>query len=80
MGAKCESCGMPMVKPEEFGGKNMKNKYCIHCTMPDGTLKSYDRMLAGMSAFMSKTQNLPLEDAKKKAKVYLATMPAWKGQ
>lgn len=48
MGPFCQSCGMPMTKPEEFGtsaGGWRQNDYCIHCykdgefTWPDATLE-----------------------------------------
>jgi len=38
----CMSCGMPMTKPEDFGGGNPDNLCCVHCSNPDGILKSYD--------------------------------------
>lgn len=47
MGPFCQSCGMPMTKPEEFGtsaGGWRQNGYCAHCykdgefTWPDATL------------------------------------------
>jgi len=78
--SKCESCGMPMKEPEEFGGQNTKNKYCVHCTKPDGMLKSYDETLAGMSNFMAKTKNITPEKAVEMAKAYMKTMPAWKNR
>jgi hypothetical protein len=34
MGPFCQSCGMPMTKPEEFGttaGGWRQNDYCTHC-------------------------------------------------
>ena len=76
----CESCGMPMGKPEDFGGKNPKNRYCVYCSNPEGTLKSHDEILNGMVAFIMKTQGLANEDALKKAKEHMTKMPAWRQQ
>ncbi|MBN2478573.1 zinc ribbon domain-containing protein [Candidatus Micrarchaeota archaeon] len=75
---KCESCGMPMEKPEDFGGRNKENKYCTHCTDKNGILKSYSDVLEGMAAFIVKTENLSSEEARKKAEAYMKTMPAWR--
>ncbi len=75
----CMSCGMPMVKPEDFGGGNPANIYCVHCSNPDGSLKSYDEVLQGMISFMMTSQNMDSETAGKAAKEYMAKMPAWGG-
>ncbi|MFC1985646.1 VOC family protein [Chloroflexota bacterium] len=74
---KCMSCGMPMVKLEDFGGGDLENIYCVHCSKPDGSLKSYDEVLAGMVNFMVMSQNMDRETAESAAKEYLTKMPAW---
>jgi len=38
----CMSCGMPMIKLEDFGGGNPENLYCVYFSNPDGSLKSYN--------------------------------------
>jgi uncharacterized glyoxalase superfamily protein PhnB len=73
----CLSCGMPMTKPEEFGGGNEENIYCVHCTHADGTLKSQDAVFEGMVNFMMRTQNLDKVQAEIAAKKHMAKMPAW---
>jgi uncharacterized glyoxalase superfamily protein PhnB len=76
----CVSCGMPMTKPEDFGGGNSANICCVHCANPDGSLKSYEEVSEGMASFMMKTQNMNRETAEKAAKEYMAKMPAWEGR
>ena len=76
----CLSCGMPMTKPEDFGGGNSANIYCVHCANPDGSLKSYEEVSEGMASFMMQTQNMDKETAKQSAKEYMAKMPAWEGR
>ena len=76
----CLSCGMPMTKPEDFGGGNPANLYCVHCSNPDGSLKSYDEVFEGMVNFMMMSQNVDRETAEGKAKEYMAKMPAWEGK
>ena len=73
----CMSCGMPMTKPEDFGGGNPNNIYCVHCSNPDGSLKSYEEALEGMTSFMMTSQNMDREAAEKAAREYMSKMPAW---
>jgi len=73
------SCGMPMTKPEDFGGGNESNVYCVHCSKPDGSLKSYDEVFEGMVNFMAMSQKMNREAAENAAKVYMSRMPAWSG-
>lgn len=47
----CMSCGMPMTKPENFGGGNKNNLYCVHCSKPDAALKATLRCLRACSTF-----------------------------
>ena len=75
----CMSCGMPMTKPEDFGGGNPENLYCVHCSNPDGSLKSYDEVLKGMVNFMMMSQNMDRETAESPAREHMAEMPAWSG-
>jgi hypothetical protein len=74
----CESCGMPMKKAEDFGGQNMENKYCVHCTDDSGTLKPFDQKLKDMTGFIMRTSDLNHEKAEQMAKDTMSKMPAWK--
>lgn len=76
----CLSCGMPMTKPEEFGGGDPNNIYCIHCCKADGSLKSREEVLEGMVGFMMSSQNMDRKTAEIAAKDYMDKMPAWSGQ
>ncbi|MFC1911538.1 zinc ribbon domain-containing protein [Chloroflexota bacterium] len=76
----CLSCGMPMTKPEDFGGENPENIYCVHCANPDGSLKSYDEVFRSMINFMMMFQKMDKETAEKAIKALLAKMPAWEGK
>ena len=73
----CESCGMPMASPGDFGGGNPENKYCVHCTHADGSLKSYDEALEGMASFLIESQKMDREAAESIARDFMARMPAW---
>ena len=80
MVTNCQSCGMPMVKPGDFGGEDSENKYCVHCCYPDGSLRSYEEALEGITNFMMKMQNVDRETAEKVAREYMSQMPAWSGK
>ena len=73
----CMSCGMPMTKPEEFGGGNPDNIYCVHCSNADGSLKSREEVYEGMVNFMMTSQKMDRTTAEVVAKEYMARMPAW---
>jgi hypothetical protein len=78
METKCISCGMPMTKPEQFAAGDTTKDYCVYCARPDGSLKSYDEALVGMTGFIVSTQGLDETAARSTAKAMMARMPAWK--
>jgi hypothetical protein len=73
----CISCSMPMSKPEDFPGGDFSKDYCVHCARPDGTMKSYDEVLVGLTAFIMKIHGLEEEDARSAARGIMHSMPAW---
>jgi uncharacterized glyoxalase superfamily protein PhnB len=73
----CMSCGMPMTKPEDFGGGNPENLYCVYCSNPDGSLKSYKEVFEGMVNFMMMSQKMDRKTAESAAKERMVKMPAW---
>jgi len=76
----CMSCGMPMTKLEDFGGGNLENLYCVYCSNPDGSLKSYKEVLEGMINFMMMSQGMDRKTAENAAKERMSRMPAWSGR
>jgi hypothetical protein len=73
----CESCGMPLRQPKDFGGGKPDNKYCVHCTDEDGGLKPFEVVFAGMQQFAIMNMGVSEEEALKIAKETMAKMPAW---
>jgi hypothetical protein len=69
---------MPMETEQDFGGGKTGNRYCRYCCSEDGTLKSYEDVLAGMTQFIVRTEGMKEDAARKKAEAHLATMPAWR--
>jgi hypothetical protein len=75
---KCVSCGMPLRTPQEHAAGDVARNYCVHCARPDGTMKSYNEVLTGMTAFLVQTQGFDQQAARKAAAGMMAELPAWK--
>ena len=75
----CMSCGMPMTNPEDFGGGDPDNIYCVYCSNTNGSLKSYNEVFEGMVNFMMTSQKMDRNDAESAAKEHMSKMPAWGG-
>lgn len=75
----CESCGMPMVTPSDFGGANTSNSYCKYCTLEDGTLKDFETKFEETVHFIGSRMNVDREVAIQMAKNTMRRMPAWQG-
>ena len=74
----CISCGMPMEKPENHALGDESKDYCVHCARPDGSMRSYEEALAGMTQFVVSTQGLDETAAGNVARDLMANLPAWK--
>jgi hypothetical protein len=74
----CIACGMPMERPEDYPLGDLSKDYCVHCARPDGSMQSYEERLAGMAAFIVRTQGLDLGAAKDAAGSLMARLPAWR--
>lgn len=73
----CISCGMPLRSAEDHPHGDTTTSYCKHCAREDGSMKSYDEVLVGMSGFLQNTQGMDAEAARGMAREMLAKMPAW---
>lgn len=80
MAKTCIACGMPMEKAEDFAGSDQSKDYCLHCAKDDGTMRSYEETLLGMTAFIVNSQGLDESAAKETAKTMMANLPAWQGR
>jgi hypothetical protein len=77
--AACISCGMPLRVPADHAAGDPAKEYCHYCAAPDGSLKSYDEVLAGMIGFLIRTQGLDEAAAARVGREALAAQPAWRG-
>jgi hypothetical protein len=73
----CIACGMPMNSAEDYPSGDTDLDYCVHCARPDGSMRSYDEALEGMTQFMVRTQGLDETVARGVAKDMMGKLPAW---
>jgi len=74
----CIACGMPMEMAEDYALGDVTKTWCRYCARPDGSLRSYEEAVEGMSQWMVRTQGLDLEVARRMAVETLDRLPAWK--
>ena len=75
---KCICCGMPMNKKNEFAMGDESKDYCVYCAKEDGSMKSFDEAVEGMAEYMSESEKIDKNFARKKVLEYMKSMPAWK--
>lgn len=82
-GPFCQSCGMPMNKPEDFGtnADDSKNEeYCKFCyqdskfTNPNMTM---EQMIDKVTGIMAKMQGMPEDRANEIAKEFIPKLKRW---
>lgn len=76
----CIACGMPMEKDEDFAMRDRSKEYCRYCARPDGTMQNYEEKLAGMTAFIMRTEGIAQAAAQESARSRMAKLPAWSGK
>jgi hypothetical protein len=75
---RCIACGMPMEKKEDFAMGDASKDYCLYCARPDGSMRSYDEAIVGMTGFLVRSQGLDETAARETARQMMSTLPAWK--
>jgi hypothetical protein len=73
----CCSCGMPLVKPEDHALGRVESELCLYCAHPDGTPKTYDEVLTGMSDYFVQSQGIQVKAARDMAKQTMDKLPYW---
>lgn len=85
-GPFCQSCGMPMEKPDDFGtnADGLKiNDYCHFCfengafTDPDITMK---QMIEKCTGIMATKMNVPEIQAKSIINEFIPKLKRWRGK
>jgi Putative zinc ribbon domain len=67
-----------MDKKEDYPNGDESKDYCLYCAKPDGSMKSYDEAIVGMTGFLVQSQGLDETVAKEMAIKGMAKLPAWK--
>lgn len=80
MTTNCQSCGMPMEKPEHHGGSSEINPYCKYCADFQGNLLPRETVRENMVQFNMKAYGKDRRGAEADADNLMAQMPAWNGQ
>lgn len=80
MDKSCQSCGMPMEKPEDHGAGDVNNPYCKYCTDAQGNLLPKEQVRQKMINFYNRTMGQTIEQAAAEVDKIMARMPAWQGQ
>ena len=68
---------MDMRKYTEFGGGDMSNNYCVHCTDAKGNLRSVEEVKEKMTKYYLKS-GMCAEEAERRAKLAMSEAPAWR--
>lgn len=76
----CQSCGMPMNAPTDFGGGKTDNLYCRYCTDATGNLLPKEVVRQNMIQFYTQTVGKTPEEATVEVDKIMGTMTAWKIQ
>ncbi|MCX7016473.1 MAG: zinc ribbon domain-containing protein [Candidatus Sumerlaeota bacterium] len=74
----CESCGMPMQKQTDFGGRNRKNRYCAYCSDAQGALKPREAVREQMVSLFLRQRGGDRLTAERSIDAYMRRMPAWR--
>ncbi|MCB9855756.1 MAG: zinc ribbon domain-containing protein [Phycisphaerales bacterium] len=77
MSKHCVACGMPMTSADDFAMGDSTKSHCKHCARPDGTMKSQQEVLDGMTAFIVRTQGMDETAARAMASEMMGKLPAW---
>ncbi len=81
----CLSCGMPMHTPQEHGGGDPANDWCVNCCHDDGSRKTREEVLEGWSQWLlsggCEAAGMPkaadTDEARRRAAEGMAKNSAW---
>ena len=74
----CIACGMPLDDPSQIGGKITDGAVCVHCSTPDGNVKSCEEVFeGGVQFFMGAVPNTDRALAEKLTRKNMKNLPHW---
>ena len=68
---------MPLRQVSDHASNDVQKDWCRHCANEDGSMKGYEDVLNGMSAFLVRTQGIDDGVARTMAANMMAKLPAW---
>ncbi len=69
---------MPMESAEDHAPGDEHSSHCKYCSKPDGSLQDFDERFERMVQWSLRKDGLPRDEAEKKTRAYMRTMPLWK--
>lgn len=75
---QCQSCGMPMSRPEDFADKNINSEYCLYCMRNGKFVGTREDIEKKMVSIFQQTMEIPKEEAKQKVIETLSTLKRWR--
>lgn len=76
----CIACSMPMTQLEDFGNHDKNCESCVHCTNPDGSVKSCEEIFdGGVQFFMNEIVGTDRAFAERLSRKTMKDLPYWKG-
>jgi hypothetical protein len=84
-GPFCQSCGMPMVKPEDFGTNadgSTTREYCHFCFQKGKFTEqnlTMEQMIEKVAGIMAQLHTMPQAQATGMAKTFIPTLKRWQG-
>jgi len=84
LGPSCQSCGIPMMRNEDFGREAtgvLKVDYCRYCYDRGKFLEpeiTFEQMLDKLAKLQAEKRNTPLEEAKMKTRMILLQLKRWR--
>ena len=74
----CISCSMPLINPADIGAKTADGSACIHCSNPDGTIKSCEEVFeGGVQFFMDSIPGTERALAERLTRKNMNNLPYW---
>jgi hypothetical protein len=68
---------MPLRQVSDHASNDPTKDWCRNCANEDGSMKAYEEVLNGMSAFLVRTQGIDDRVARTMAVNMMAKLPAW---
>lgn len=81
----CQSCGMPLEKPEDFGtnmNKSRSEDYCHFCFKSGRFIEpniTMEAMINKVANFMAQMKIAPEEQAKEAMRNFIPKLKRWRG-